>query len=333
MNKNCIGCGIPLQCEDAFLDGYVNPAKFDETIMCRRCFRLKNYGEYKVTNKSNNYYKSIIRQIFKCNDLVLHIVDLFDMGNMEYIYSNVYSPCILVISKIDVLPKSVSEEKLIAYFKKRYPKYKDIIAISSEKNYHMDELLDLMMKHKIDEDVYVLGNTNAGKSTFINKMIKNYTDKTNYIVTSYMPSTTLNVISIKINDDITLLDTPGILNDGNVTNFFDEDVVKDIMVKQEIKPRIYQCKDITSLVFDRIGRIDLLDDSNISIYISNNIDVDIANFKTNTKYRNLELTKIRVDKDDELVIEGLCFIKFSDKTSLNIYMKSGIDIYKRDKII
>lgn len=333
MTKYCIGCGIRLQCEDAFIDGYVNPSVFDKTVMCRRCFRLKHYGEYKMTNKSNAYYKRIIRDIFKMNELVLHIVDIFNMGNMDYIYKQVFSPAILVLSKIDILPKSINEDKLIEYFKKKYPRYKDVIAISSDKNYHMDELLMKIMEYKNSKEVYVLGNTNAGKSSFINKMIKNYTDNSNFIVTSCMPSTTLNVISIKINDDLTLLDTPGIINEGDIITYLPEEVVKEINIKHEINPRIYQIKDKTALVLDKIGRIEVLNESNISMYISNNIDISHANFENNLKYKDLELTNIKVNKDEDLVIEGLCFVKVTEDTEFNVYMLPGVDIYTRDKLI
>lgn len=333
MTKYCIGCGIKLQCEDSFEDGYVNPSVFETTVMCRRCFRLKHYGEYKVTNKSNSYYKGIIRDIFKMNELVLHIVDIFNLGNIDYIYSKVYSPSILVLSKIDILPKSINEEKLVAYFRKKYPRYKDVIAISSDKNYHMDELLMKIMEYKNSKEVYVMGNSNSGKSTFINKMIKNYTDNKNFIVTSCMPSTTLNVISIKINDDLTLLDTPGIINEGDIVNYLKEDVVKAINIKHEINPRIYQIKDRCALVLENIGRIDVMNDSNISMYISNNINIVNANFDNNTKYRDLNLTKIHVDSDEDLVIEGLCFIKVSTDTIFEIYMPNGVSVYTRDKII
>lgn len=333
MTKYCIGCGVELQCEDSFEDGYVNPSMIDKTVMCRRCFRLKHYGEYKVTNKSNSYYRGIIKEIFRMNELVLHIVDVFNLGNIDYIYGKVYSPSILVLSKIDILPKSVNEDRLIAYFKKKYPRYKDVIAISSDKNYHMDELLMKIMEHKNSKEVYVMGNSNAGKSTFINKMIKNYTDNNNFIVTSCMPSTTLNVISIKINDDLTLLDTPGIINEGDIVNYLPEEVVKAINIKHEINPRIYQIKEKCSLVIDKIGRIDVMNESNISMYISNNIDISHANFENNPKYRDLELTKIHVDSDEDLVIEGLCFIKVSNDTIFEIYMPKGTSVYTRDKII
>lgn len=333
MSKKCIGCGIELQCDDPYEDGYVNPEMFDKTIMCRRCFRLKHYGEYKVTNKSNSFYKGIIRDIFKMDELVVHIVDIFNMGNINDIYSKIYSKAILVISKIDILPKSVNEDKLVEYFKKRFPKYVDVIAISSDKNYHMDELLMLMMKYKSSNEVYILGNTNAGKSTFINKMIKNYTDRNTFIVTSCMPATTLNVISIKINEDLTLLDTPGIVYSGDIITKLPEDLVKHINIKHEINPRVYQVKDRLSLILNNIGRINILNDSNISIYISNNVDIDIANFDNNVKYKDLEYTKIKVEEGQDLVIEGLCFIKVSNETVFELYMPNDVDIHTRDKLI
>ncbi|HOO68508.1 MAG TPA: hypothetical protein PLC53_03985, partial [Bacilli bacterium] len=106
-----------------------------------------------------------------------------------------------------------------------------------------------------------------------------------------------------------------------------------INIKEEIKPRIYQNKDKCSLILSDIGRIDCLNDSNISIYISNNLDIDKINFNTNDKYRKLELTKIRITEEEDLVIEGLCFIRVSAKTAFDIYMPSNVDIYKRDKLI
>ena len=76
MNKKyCIGCGVELQCEDAFLDGYVNPKMYDTTVMCRRCFRLKHYGEYKKVPFTNKDYQSIVRSIPK-DSYVLYLTDI-----------------------------------------------------------------------------------------------------------------------------------------------------------------------------------------------------------------------------------------------------------------
>ena len=41
MNKKCLGCGVELQDENMLLDGYTVNLEND---LCKRCFRLKNYG-------------------------------------------------------------------------------------------------------------------------------------------------------------------------------------------------------------------------------------------------------------------------------------------------
>ena len=73
--------------------------------------------------------------------------------------------------------------------------------------------------------------------------------------------------------------------------------------------------------------------SNISIYVSNNVDVDRVNYSSNSKYRDLELTSIDVPSDCDLVIEGLCFIKCSNNTCFEVYMPKGVDVYIREKLI
>ena len=51
MTKKCIGCGIELQTEDIKSEGYVDNIDKD---VCERCFKLKNYGQYKGTFWSTN---------------------------------------------------------------------------------------------------------------------------------------------------------------------------------------------------------------------------------------------------------------------------------------
>ena len=50
MNK-CIGCGITLQTEEKNNLGYTTNI---EKKLCERCFRIRNYGEYKTVTKYNN---------------------------------------------------------------------------------------------------------------------------------------------------------------------------------------------------------------------------------------------------------------------------------------
>ena len=52
----------------------------------------------------------------------------------------------------------------------------DYIIISSISNHNIDSLYKLILSKGFNR-VYVVGYTNSGKSTLINKIIKNYSDK------------------------------------------------------------------------------------------------------------------------------------------------------------
>ena len=57
MIKKCIGCGIVLQTSTNTVEGYTENISND---VCERCFRLKNYGEYKEVTLENETYKKIL---------------------------------------------------------------------------------------------------------------------------------------------------------------------------------------------------------------------------------------------------------------------------------
>ena len=208
-NKKCTGCGAVLQHYNEALEGYVKEEVFENADICERCFRIKNYGDYKCVIKDNNTFLNIIKDIPK-NDLVVLVMDLFNLPkDVSIITNNINNPILLVLTKRDILPKIIYEEKLLDYIDKYNLNYKDKIIVSSNKNYNMDLLINKINKNKTSDKIYVVGFTNAGKSTLINKLIYNYSDNVPNITTSMLPSTTLNSIEIRFDDNTTFIDTPG----------------------------------------------------------------------------------------------------------------------------
>ena len=101
--------------------------------------------------------------------------------------------------------------------------------------------------------------TNSGKSTLINKLIKNYSNEDIEVTTSMYPSTTLNKIEIKLNE-LKIVDTPGLISSGSILNSLDLKNIKKITPKKEIKPRSYQLKGTGSLLIENYIRIDYKED-------------------------------------------------------------------------
>jgi 30S ribosome assembly GTPase len=336
MTKKCLGCGVVLQFDKPEKEGYIEPGMLERANICRRCFRIKCYGDYVFINKDDDDYVNMMKKINETDDLVLYLVDIFNINNsIKEINKYINNPIILVLSKRDLLPKSVKPDKIVKWILQYNLKVIDVVTISSNKNYNLDVLFKKINKYKKSNNIYVVGNTNAGKSTLINSMIKNYTNHEPYITTSILPTTTLEMMEIKLNDNITLIDTPGLLDEGNITNILDYMTLKRVVPKKEVKPLTYPIKPNQSLLINNLVRVDYKEGitNSFTIYISNEITVDKINTDTNDKLTRLKKHQLDIDGDEDVVINGLGWIKIVKPCKINIYLADKISVYKRGKII
>ena len=329
MNK-CQGCGSVLQCENPNLDGY---SKKIDNVLCERCFRIKNYNDYKKVIKTNNDFMPIINNISTTGDLVVLLVDLFSIPkSLDSIINNLNNDILLVLTKRDILPLSIYDERLIEYFNGLSNRIVDTVICSSKKNLNIDEVMDKIYEYKHSNDVYVVGYTNAGKSTMINKILYNYTEKEPMITTSLLPSTTIDAITIEINESLTLIDTPGLLEEGNILELVDANLLKKIVPRKELKPITYQLKDKQSIIVDSILKIDNEDVNNITLFFSNELEIE-RSFKKRDLVSDLEMHILNVDEKEDIVISGLGFIKVMKKGVFHIYTLPGVLVYTRKSFI
>lgn len=332
--KKCMGCGVLLQDENILQEGYTTSLEND---VCQRCFRMKNYGEYQMIAKSNEEYLSILKSVGETKDLVLYITDLLNVDkDIETIRQLVPNKMILVLNKKDALPKSVKEEKLIQYFKEMKLSFEEIIVVSVNKNYNIDYLLKRIKYYQTSKNVYAIGHTNAGKSSLINKLIKNYSDKTQEITMSPLPSTTLNTITIEINDYLTLIDTPGLIDSGSILNVVDAKMVKKISPMKEIKPKTYQIRKNQSIIIEDFLRVDYADGvkNSFTLYISNDLKVKrLLNSSNKDDLKDFNKTSYSVKYGEDLVVSGLGFIKMVDKCEIDVYIDQSVDTFLRKNLI
>lgn len=331
--KYCVGCGVRLQDSNVLFEGYTSDLSND---LCSRCFRLNHYGDYVITAKSNDEYIDILKSVNDTKDLVLYVVDLLNIENdIKMIREYISNRLILVLTKRDVLPLSVNDEKIKDYFSKLGLDYQDIIIISAKKNYNVDDLYRIIKLNKSSKNVYVVGHTNVGKSTLIMKMIDNYSENKCNLTVSPLPSTTLNKINIKLSDDLTLIDTPGLVDRGNIVNYVDIETLKKINAKKEIKPITHQVREGSSMVIKDILRIDYKEGSknSFTFYVSNELDVDKINTKNASSPDNMTLRTFDVSYYQDLVINGLGFIKITEKCKIDVYAPSNVEIFLRSSLI
>ena len=332
--KKCLGCGVTLQDVNLLQEGYTTNLEND---YCQRCFRMKNYGEYQVVTKSNEEYVEILKDVADTKDLVLYVTDILNMEeDIEEIRSLIPNKMILVVNKIDALPKSVKEEKIIKYLDNKDMHFEEVIVISANKNYNIDYLLKRIKYFQTSKNVYVVGHTNAGKSSLINKLIKNYSENTQELTMSPLPSTTLNMVTIEINDHLTLIDTPGLVDVGSILNQVDEKMMKKISPKKEIKPRTYQLRKGQSIVIEDLIRIDYVEGekNSFTLFMSNDLRVKrLLNLFNNDELYDKNKVTYNMKYDEDLVINGLGFIKIVDKGTIDIYIDKDVDTFTRRSLI
>lgn len=331
--KKCLGCGVELQDENMLLEGYTVNIEND---LCQRCFRLKNYGEYQATTRTNEDYVEILDTIGKTKDLVVFVTDILNIEQDLFdIRKYLPNKILLVLNKRDVMPRSIKDEKIISYIKEKYDFFVDIVIVSSEKNTNIDELLRKIKYYQVTKNVYVAGYTNAGKSSIINKLIKNYSDSEQELTISPLPSTTLNMINIEINEHLTIVDTPGLIDEGAITNYVDDKELKNIIPKKEIKPKTYQIKEGQALLVGDLLRIDYVkgERNSFTLYISNDIKVKRINGYKHNDLKNLSKRTYQIPFNQDLVVRGLGFIKMVYRGEIDIYLNQRVDTFLRDNLI
>ena len=279
----CMGCGCTLQNTDPSQTGYTPKLIDGETVLCQRCYRLQHYGEARDEELLKPDYKSVFSKLMKKQGLIVYVVDLFMLESSIIKDLTPFikdSPILVVANKRDILPRSINDNKLREFVYNKFLEeglqVKDVICSSAFKNYNMDEIIDAAAKWKNGKDVYIVGASSVGKSSLINALLKKVKNMTrNLISTSPYPGTTVQTITIPIDNHSNIYDTPGIVPYNTMFSVMEKSVIKRIIPKVEVKPITYQLNANQSVLLGGIARFDTVKGprSGYTFYMSNNVDL------------------------------------------------------------
>lgn len=241
-----MGCGIELQSEDEKKEGYVPESVLAEkgNAICKRCFKIKNYGQYIPVKLTEEDYVKEVKKVLPNAGLILLVVDImeFETSMDENIIKLIKGkPVILIVNKMDILPREMNPSRTAVWVHKKLESYKlkilDIAMLSTIKNYGVNGVMRKINHfYKNGVTAVVMGTTNVGKSTFVNSFFTNE----GYMTVSKYPGTTLSFIKSKIPDtNINIIDTPGIIPNGRISDKVCEECnIKIVPSKKVVSKRI-----------------------------------------------------------------------------------------------
>lgn len=320
MNKKCNGCGTTLQTNNPKEKGYIREDKYNNSNYCERCYKIIHYNE-KIVTELDNINEYIISEVNKKAKYVYFLIDFLNI-NSETInsFKRIKTPKTLIISKLDIIPHSIKESKISNFLKENYNIEEEIIFQSTKKNINTKRITNYLEQNNIKE-AYILGYTNAGKSTLINKLSELNDTNNNQITTSLIPNTTIDFIKIKLNDKLSIIDSPGFTLNNTLYKANEFDLIKRINPKSFLKPSTYQLKDIASLIIEDKIKINSSISNNYTFYISNDINIERV-FEKNKSLEEYKPFTLEIPNNSDLIIKSLGFINIKKSCTLTIYAEN-----------
>lgn len=300
MNKICFGCGSILQCDNELSPGYIPESKINDAKYCKRCFRLTHYGEISSSDLEKST-KSILDNVNKDNIFKIFIVDILNINNNTMnIFNKIKGNKLLLINKIDLISKDINKDKILKRIKDIYNIKCDIKYISNVNNYGINSIINYLKDKRIFK-AYILGPTNSGKSTLINKLLELNNSNINKLTVSNKRNTTLEFIRINV-DDITLIDSPGFLiSDYNLSSKY----------KNMIKPITFNMKENEVLLIDKFY-IKFKNSTSVTLYLYENLNVK-------KYYKNIDFEyNMTTNNNIDLCINGLGFINIKNSNEISV---------------
>lgn len=240
-SKKCSGCGANFHCKDSSLPGFV-PLEILEKIdrksnsyhksealpqsLCKRCHLLQEHNFLLNVNVCDVDYSRMMSELKKQPEsLVVLVVDVTDLPGSIYpkLAQVVGSrrPMIVVGNKVDLLPpdartgymwrfkktveRAVEKAGLLDHFNILHT-----ALVSAKTGYGIEELItEIYLKYTnvklgMRGDIFLVGCTNAGKSTMFNALLQSdlckvrAVDLVDRATTSIWPGTTISLLKFPV---------------------------------------------------------------------------------------------------------------------------------------
>ncbi|OMJ86168.1 hypothetical protein SteCoe_12371 [Stentor coeruleus] len=352
-------------------------------IICMRCFKISKYGTLPEvscaidTKTPINSLKEIFEPI-KHYSIIIKVVDIIDFNGsfIKEVYdlaSDKKCHLILVLNKFDALPVGAKETRIFQWAvnsTRGLISEQNICAVSSRTGFGFDKVIKLLrqLTEKIDRKIYVIGATNSGKSSFINKLseqcwnlpMEKYKKPSFELTTSSFPGTTLSPIEVPLKSlGVRIIDTPGIPTFSQVTFKIPPEDAKMLIPNKKINPIVLTATEEFSFWIGAMARIELIegDFKYLTFFVSQNTSVHKTKRELGLDVYDRQAGKLLWPKYDgevewikheaevycvankraarDIVIHGLGWVSVTGlgRAKFDIYLAKGVGFNMRDPLM
>ncbi|UKJ87623.2 GTPase [Theileria orientalis] len=260
--------------------------------------RIKN--SLKISSTSEIISNMATR--IKNDSLILFIVDLtnLEVSVIPELYIALRNRALDVIwiaNKLDVLPKGCEASEIKSWLRSvvRHignSKSSNVIPVSSSKGIgfdHLEARFKEYLKVGDPRNIYVVGATNVGKSTFVDRFLDyihykhvgtlNLRRSVGGATRSAIPGTTLEFIEFGLPNGFKLVDTPGIPIISQLSSLLYKPVdLLSISLTKTINPVCIKMEEGKSLLIGGVARVDHVEGSSCTIqcYFGNGVTMKVC---------------------------------------------------------
>ena len=358
----CQSCGAILQADTKNRPGFISRAIVENGVpkipYCNSCYeKMLSLNSSSLQHETDKDILKILKDAVATDSLIVWMVDLFTFNgtlNPDVVKKVKKLNVVVIGSKRDLMPSLATDEMLIRYLDERFADVGinpiAIDLIGNEETIDIKEKLKQFGEYRKGRDVYLLGELNSGKTTFINKMLKDYENNTRWKVKSELyPGTNSNVLEIPLTNSSFFYELPDLSNNTSVFSRVEPSVQKIITPKKEVAMTRRFIGDGSAIVVGNLAclyvikghhtsirvftgekvEIKVVDNNKVDDYLAMNLKKKVTKpvSERYTSFRDYDMFEYDLENDDlrhDISVEGLCWFSMRGKgQTIRILLPKG----------
>ena len=246
--RRCFHCGAILQTTDKNDKGYIDEKTINmydnnALLYCNNCYNdLRNYNSSQVLNPVESEVINILKDANATDAFIIWVVDLFSFnGNLpkEVVKMVKHLKVSVVGTKRDLFSQYIDDDTFIRYLNERFKasgiKPYSVRLFGSEDEINAPQLMEAINIARQGHDVYLIGSLTSGKTSLINRMMKNFENKSKWHITiDEYPGTNVKVLTVPLSNSSFFYELPGFENNDSILNKIEKPNTKYLTPRKKV---------------------------------------------------------------------------------------------------